>query len=897
MPLSPGTRLGTYEVISPLGAGGMGEVYRARDTKLNRDVAIKVLPESLAQDPATLARFEREAHAVAALSHPNILAIHDFASERGVTYAVTELLEGETLRQRLQSTIPSRKAVEIAISVARGIAAAHERGIIHRDLKPENIFLTNDGVVKILDFGLAKPMDPHGAAGPEPGRGEVPGDDTKLSVDTTPGMVMGTVGYMAPEQVRGQTVDARADLFSLGAVLYEMLSGERAFLRETAAETMTAILKEEPADFAPGRAVSPALDRIVRHCLEKQPAHRFQTARDVAFALETLSSSSPSAPTLAVETVAAAPARTGGRERLLWATATLVFAATAAWLAFGRPAGTAALPAVRRATLLLPADKTFRLTTQPGRRLAISPDGQRIAYVLVNRGSSDTSLYVHSLEAGSAIAVPDSTHAVAPFWSHDGRTLAFIQGDALMTVDGAGGKPVRRIGSNYPGTWGPGGDILSTDAGARALKLLGPAGSDWRDVAGAPAGVQGLPVYPTWLPDGRRFVIVWGPISEPPKAYLGDITGTPWTPLIQVDTDRESTNLTYVAGHLVNARDQMIIARAFDPEGPTVGSEAIALAGPVDTVGRGSAAYAISESVLVYQPLATQTKTRLVWHDRSGAKLPPLSDDASYSNLELSPDGRQLLVGVLDPATRTRDLWIVDTIRGVRQRVTSGVGDERSASWFPNGQQIVFHGENRDLFVKPLGAGAERPLQVDGRSKDPRGVSPDGRFVIYRLSGNTTSNDIWIKPINPDEGTARPLIATNFNENHAEISPDGKWMAYVSDKNGQFDVFVTAFPSGIGEVLVSPGGGTVPRWSKDTRELFYLSPDRKLMRANVRAAGGTFEVDNPTPLFQTEADQGPGPQFIVTNDGKRFLVNSEIPSTDPPTLNVVFNWQALVKKK
>lgn len=883
-----GRTIGPYAILAELGKGGMGEVYRARDTRLNREVAIKVLPESLAQDPATLARFEREAHAVAALSHPNILAIHDFATDNGVTYAVTELLDGETLRARLDhGPLPARKAIELAISVARGIAAAHERGIVHRDLKPENIFLTNEGLVKILDFGLAKAQDarPAGTA-----------DETKLSADTTPGTVMGTVGYMAPEQVRGQAVDARADLFALGAVLYEMLAGERAFLRETAAETMTAILKEDPPDFAPARAISPALDRIVRHCLEKQPAHRFQTARDVAFALETLSGSSAVAATSTFEPAVAAGARSAGKERLAWVAVTLALAATVAWLALGPRDQTAPVSPVRRASLQLPHGKEFRSGTPPGRRIAISPDGQRIAYVLVNRGTADTALYVHSLDTGSAVQVADSTGATAPFWSADGRTLAFIQDRSLMTVDAAGGKPTRRIGSDDTGTWGTGGEILSADSSERTLKLLAPGATEWRDVTGAPTNVQGLPVYPTWLPDGRQFVIVWGPISQQPHAYLGDIVGTPWKRLLEIDTNRESTNLTYVAGYLVNVRDQMIVARSFDARAATIGAETMALAGPVDGAVRGSAAYAISDSILAYQPQATQTVTRLVWYDRSGARLSALSDDAAYSNLELSPDGKQLLVGVLDPTTRARDVWVVDVRRGVRSRVTSDPADERSASWFPNNQEIVYLGKGRDLFVKPLGPGAERPLQVDGRSKDPRGVSPDGKFAIYRLSGETTSNDIWIKPLSPI-GDARPLIATPFNENHAEISPDGRWMSYVSDKNGQFDVYVTSFPAAAGEVQVSSAGGTVPKWGRDGRELFYLSPDRVMMRASIRASGASFEVESVTPLFQTEADRGPGPQFIVTNDGQRFLVNSEVPSGEPATLQVVFNWQALARKR
>ena len=896
MPLAAGTRLGTYEVIAPLGAGGMGEVYRARDSKLNREVAIKVLPDSLAQDPATLARFEREAHAVAALSHPNILAIHDFASERGITYAVTELLEGETLRERLRTTIPGRKAIEIAISVARGVAAAHERGIIHRDLKPENIFLTNDGVVKILDFGLAKAMDPGGAEAPGPGR-DTAADETKLSAHTTPGTVMGTVGYMAPEQVRGQVVDARADLFALGAVLYEMLAGERAFIRETAAETMTAILKEEPADFVPTRAVSPSLDRIVRHCLEKQPAHRFQTARDVAFALETLSTSSPSAPAVAMEAATTASVRAAARERLLWAAATLSLAAVAGWLAMIRSSGTAVNESenVRRASLVLPTDYAFRPTTPADRRIAVSPDGQRVAFVLAKRGPSDTTLFVHSFETGSAVAVPDSSGATGPTWSPDGKMLAFLQGDDLMVVDASGGKPTKRIGSVGAPVWGPNGDILVPDLPAKTLRLLAASATEFRSVPGSPSAPLAGPLFPTWLPDGRRFFLLWGENSRPPVAYLGDLTGSPWREVTGINFERDSLNPSFVAGHLVHARDQMIVARPFDPAQATIGSDMITLGGPVDGAFRNSAAHAITKSVLVYQPLATQVNTKLVWYDQSGARLSQLSDDAGYSNLELSPDDRQLLVGIIDPATRTRDIWTVDTRRGIRSRVTSEPDDERAASWFPDSKAIAYRGKNRDLFLKPLGAGAERALQVDGRSKDPRGVSIDGKYLVYRVSGETTSNDLWIKPLNP-EGAARPLIASNFNEADAEISPDGHWLAYVSDKNGAGEVYVTAFPSATGEVQVSSGGGQVPKWGRDGKALFYLSPDRTMMRARINLSGGSVDLENPERLFPTESVRGPGPQFVVTRDG-RFIVNTEVPSTDQGTLNVVFNWQALLKKK
>jgi Tol biopolymer transport system component len=356
-------------------------------------------------------------------------------------------------------------------------------------------------------------------------------------------------------------------------------------------------------------------------------------------------------------------------------------------------------------------------------------------------------------------------------------------------------------------------------------------------------------------------------------------------------------NVSYVAGHLISVRDRMIVASPFNPDGDHEAGEPVILGGPVDTATRGSAAFAVSDSLLVYQPVQAETTTRLLWYDRAGANISQLVDDAGYSNLELSPDGSQLLVGILDPAVRTRDIWVVDLKRGVRSRLTSDPRlDERSAVWGRDNASFVYRGENRDLFRRPIGAGAAQPFIVDGRSKDPRMFSTDGKYFIYRVSGEGTSNDIWVKPLDP-EGPPRALIASVFNESYADVSPDGRWIVYVSDESGQEDVYVTGFPSGAGKWRVSPAGGSVPRWSHDGREVFYLNAERVLMHAAVRPSVAAFDFDAPSPLFQTNADRGPGPQFIVTNDGKRFLVNSEIAVGAPESLAVVTNWQALLKKK
>jgi serine/threonine protein kinase len=888
MPLEPGTRLGPYEILAPLGAGGMGEVYRARDARLNRSVAVKVLPEVLAGDPDARSRFEREAQAVAALSHPNILAIHDFGVEGGRAYAATELLEGQTLRDRLRDgALPVRKAVEIAIGVARGIAAAHGRGIVHRDLKPENLFITHDGVVKILDFGLAKSSSPGPTSSAESSHAE----ETRLAAATTPGTVMGTVGYMAPEQVRGHEVDARADIFALGVVLYEMLEGRRPFERETAAETMTAILKEDPPEAEPGRGIGPALDRIVRHCLEKQPSERFQTARDVAFALESLSITSASSPGLAP----AAPGRrlTPVRERLLWISVVLALAAATAWLAVGRGRESESAERVLRATIPLPDGTNFGNVSH-SRRLAVSPDGARIAYVS-GAQEAETKIYVHDLSTGSNIEVPDSTGGSAPSWSPDSRALAFLQNDRLMTADLRAGRASARIASPTPGAWGPDDQILQAEFTANAVRVLTRSGTGWREIPGVPTGTGTGPVNPVWLPDGRRFLVSVGrPDGESIELYLGDVDGTAWTRVGALALGRESVNVAYAADHLLHVRDEMIVARRFDHRTGTLADHAVVLGGPVSMSPRGAATFAVSDTTLIYRPAATEALTRLVWYDRSGARLSELPEDASHSNPMLSPDGTQLAVGILNAATRARDIWIVDLRRGVRTRVTSDpTADERSAAWFPDGTGLVFRGRNSDLFARSFGSGPDRPIVVDGLSKDPYGVSPDGRYLVYRRSGDGRLNDIWIKPMNP-EADPRPLLASDFVETDPQISPDGRWLAYESNETGEPAVYITSFPAASSKVRVSPGVGSHPQWRGDGRELYFMTADRMLMSASLRLSEDKVEVDTVAPLFQTDAYRGFGPQFVVSRDGQRFLVNTEVPTTEAGRISVVFNWRALL---
>jgi eukaryotic-like serine/threonine-protein kinase len=889
--LATGSRLGPYEVLASIGAGGMGEVYRARDARLDRDVAIKVLPAAFAQDADRLGRFEREAKAIAALSHPNVLAVFDTGTHDGQVFVVTELLQGQTLRELISAGgLPVRKTIDAAIQISRGLAAAHEKGIVHRDLKPDNLFMCTDGHVKILDFGLAKAMD----SGVEGGAD----DATRTMAMTDPGTVMGTVGYMAPEQVRGQAVDARADLFALGAVVYEMLTGTRAFQRDTAAETMTAILKDDPPEASVSRAeVSSAFDRIIRHCLEKNLAERFQSARDVAFALGSLSGSEARGSS---GTAAIAPSRWEWltRERIMWAVLVLTLGVAVAWLGWMRPPDTTASTFAVRATIPLPAGVGL-MQGVAGRRFQISPDGTHLAFVGMSASSGET-LYLQPLDELSARRIEGTPDAFGPFWSPDSGTVAFRSRDRLMKVAVGGGPPTEIAATRAVGAWGADNAILTAaflSAGQMGLRLLRPGGAEPTDLFPPVSEAAERFVYPFFLPDGQTFLfgyavlqdtttagIYWARVGESGKHLI--------TPLKTTD----SMNAFVASGYLLWARDRMVMAQPFDSRRMQLSGEAVPLVGPVqaNVAGEAGAAFSVSQNgVLVYQPAATEgDATRLLWFDRSGEPLGTLADEADYSNLEFSPDGSRLAVSVTDAAVHTRDIWVVDVARGIRSRVTFDPSDERSAVWSADGRDLMYNSKGLDLYSKAIGTGAEQPVVVDGVSKDPRGVLADGT-AIYRATGRSSGNDVWVKL--PGEAP-KPFLNTPFDENYGSVSPDGKWMAYVSDETGAYEVYVTAFPSGQGKWQISNRGGSLPRWRHDGRELFYLSTDLNLFAVKVTTTAGAFVPGTAERLFQTAAVTTPGSSYDVTPDGRRFLVNTAIPSGIQPSLVVLSNWPALIKK-
>ena len=891
MPLITGTRLGPYEIVALLGAGGMGEVYRARDPRLGREVAVKVLPAAFSADPDRLSRFEQEARAAAALNHPNILAVHDIGTHDDAPYIVTELLDGGTLREVLTAgTLPQRKVVDYSLQVAQGLAAAHEKGIVHRDLKPENLFVTADERVKILDFGLAKLMQvesmfggvsvlPTGA--PEPA-GARP--------NTVPGLVMGTIGYMSPEQVRGVTADHRADIFAFGAILYEMLAGRRAFRGDTAMDTMSAILKEDPP-VLPGtdRHIPPGLQRIVSRCLEKNPAARFQSTRDLAFALEGVSAQSDSSAAVMREDVAPRRGAFGTmptRERV-FAAAALVFLlmtlGVTGWALRPAPA-----PAVVR----------FSVAAREGTSIlafALSPDGRRVAFVASERGKP-TMVYVRPLDAVSASPVAGTEGGRNPFWSPDSMAIAFFADNKLKIVEASGGT-VRTIcdalGARPWGDWNAGGVIVFSTEQADPIRRVSADGGQPVPVTTVSEGLGHL--RPTFLPDGRSF-LYWRSAGEGAGGELHRTSlDSPEDTLIL----KPSGWARYVEpGFLVFVRGAELMAQAFDPTSGTLSGRAFRIGAVGTAFNSGNSVnesgFSLSAAgVLAVRTLETATDNELVWFNRSGERLSVVSEPGGYRNPHLSPDGSRLAVQQTDQNGRS-DVWVIDLARGVKTRLTLDATNlHQLPLWSPDGSGIVVKGTAaRGVHRWPAaGAGAEEQLSTT--NFDPNSYSPDGRYLVYMILNADTNRDIGVLPLFSDR---KPFLFLNStaNEAHGQVSPDGNWIAYESDESGTNEIYIQSFPTAGHKVRVSTAGGVQPRWRRNGRELFYLSGDR-LMAVPVQTMPG-LKVGAPSPLFETRVVPGGGlgtiANYDVTADGQRFLIASRSGDTDNPPITIVLNWLA-----
>jgi serine/threonine protein kinase/Tol biopolymer transport system component len=873
-----GRSFGPYRVMTRLGAGGMGEVYRARDTRIGRDVALKVLPDDYAVDPDRVRRFEQEARAAGALNHPNILTLHDVGHHDGTPYLVAELLEGETLRDRIgRGPLPWRKAAETAAAIAEGLAAAHAKGIVHRDLKPENVFLTRDGRVKVLDFGLAKLREVTPPAG----------SATRTAEKTAPGQVLGTVGYMSPEQVAGAEADTRSDLFSLGCMLYEMAAGQRAFKRATPAETMAAIRNDDPpaADAVPAE-----LRRIVAHCLEKEPDARFQSARDLAFNLRGL---------LEVDLPASAlrrKSRPGPALAVLAATASLGALLAARFLDIrgSRPAA----DAIR-----------FTVAPSEGGSLVgipqISPDGRRLLSPV--RTAERSALWLRPLGAAAGQVVPgtDGANGLTIAWSPDSRFAVFGARLRLLRIDMDGpGSPTVLTDTDIPLGWG-------VTVNQEGLVLIGRDGSGIHRVpptGGAPSLL--LPVdeasqeyahyWPHFLPDGRHFLFFARNRNPAENALCAaSLDGRTRKRLLTGVSQAQ-----YASGHLFYAEGRTLFARPFDPDALEFRGDPVPVA---EKVGRGSygiAAFSVSQTGALAYRTSFGFEAELVWFDRHGKRLSAVGPPGDYADPELSPDGRQVAVDRSEDGA-SRDIWTVDVEQGRLMRLTFDPEMDHIPSWSPDGTRIVFDSHRTgagDLYEKA--ANGSGPEQLLLSWKDGTGMmdwSPDGRFIAFSSGTPSTLGDMWILPLDGDRKPF-PYLQTKAREGSGRFSPDGRWMAYVSHESGQPEVYVQAFrgaPAGTGgKWQVSSGGGGQPAWRRDGRELFYLSgPDARLMAVEVKT-GETFEAGSPRVLFDTglaAARRGPRNDYSASPDGQRFLLRVPTSAAAEP-VQVLVNWPALLKR-
>jgi eukaryotic-like serine/threonine-protein kinase len=889
MPVIEGTRLGPYEILSPLGAGGMGEVYRARDTRLGRDVAVKVLPASFSSDRDRLHRFEQEACAAGALNHPNILSIHDIGTHDGAPYVVSELLEGETLRKRLSgSPLPQRRAIDYALQLAQGLASAHEKGIVHRDLKPDNIFITKDGRVKILDFGLAKLTQADGS--------ERQTDIPTRRVDTGPGVVMGTVGYMSPEQVRGQNVDYRSDIFAFGAIVYEMLSGQRAFRGDSPADTMSAILKEDPPDLsATNHNVSPALERLIDHCLEKDPEERFHSARDLAFALEALSASTVSS-TETSTIPALAPRRLGRRELIPWSLAAL-FLLVAVGLAIVALRSTPANPGQLSRFYIYPPEKT----SFGGATDFISPDGRKLIFSVIG-AEGLSQLWIRSIDSLAARPIPGTEPATQAFWSPDSRFIAFFSAGKLKKVDVSGGpiQTLADVQTNRGGTWSKDGVILFAPTFSGELFRVSASGGEVTPVTKLDASLhQNGHFWPHFLPDGRHFLYLGrSSKKETNGIYVGSLDSGESKLLVQSDAGAKYAP----PGYLLFLKERVLMAQPFDADKLRLSGEPSLVAEQVAyNPQNGRSFFCISDNGILVYRVDVLSNSRLTWFDRTGKQLGSVGTSDNVLSPSLSPDEKRVAMIRADQSSGS-DIWLLDVVRQSSSRFTFDPATDSNPVWSPDGTRIVFS-SNRlgpfDLFWKlSNGSGNEEPLLKSNNAKFVNDWSSDGRFILYQETAASSGSDLWALPLFGDQKPI-PLMQSNFNESEGRFSPNGHWFAYLSNESGLPQVYVQNFPPTGGKWMISINGGLQPRWRQDGKELFYYGIDGKLMAVEVKANGNNFEAGSPSPLFEVRVLPGPpisGGSYAVSHNGQRFLMNIRVEASFPSPAVVVQNWTASLKK-
>jgi serine/threonine protein kinase len=914
MGVAAGTRLGQYEVRELIGKGGMGEVYRGYDTKLKRDAALKVLPEEFSRDPERLARFRREAQLLASLNHTNIATIYGIHEEPGQPVCLAmEYVPGETLADRIrkQGAVPLDEALDIAKQICDALEHAHEKPIIHRDLKPANVKLTQEGKVKVLDFGLAKAFGGDGASAGKP----MPVIDSNSPTvskfpegyreqdfsPTIPGTILGTAAYMSPEQARGKTVDKRTDIWALGCVLYELLTGKQTFRGEDVTEILASVVKSDPDWTVLPADTPPGIRTLLRRCLQKDAAKRYRSAADIAIQIEDVGTTS---------SVAQTPSKAPRRWLLLGALACVVVGAIAGIAVWQlRPAPAAPPRPVERVVSALPANTTLSQTS--GGVLALSPDGRRLAYVASGSGSPQ-QLYVRPMDGLEATPLAGTDGASGPFFSPDGEWIGFLIAGALKKISASGGAALilcNTGGAPRGAAWGPNDTIVFATNSSSGLMKVSAAGGQPQPFTSLQQGETGH-YWPQFLPDGKSilFTIGTGASYDEAQIAVQRLDSSERKVLI-----RGGTYARYVPGYVVYYRAGTIMAVPFDPVALEVKGSASPVVGEVsgDTAS-GVAHFTLSNlGSLAYLRGGPQSATQtMVWVNRQGAATPLPAPPRAYRAPRLSPDGRQVAVGI------GTDVWLYDIQRDTLTRLTFERNNTLTAAiWAPDGKWIVFPSDRAgpiNLFWKPVdGSGPEERLTTSQNTQRAGSFPGDGRTLLYTELDPKTGQDLWVLPMEGDPRQAgaegrkpRVFLQTPFQESSGQFSPDGRWIAYVSDESGRWEVYVRPFPGPGGKWQISTEGGTELAWNPKGRELFFRTGAQKEKMMVVEyQTQPTFSAGKPRLLlegnYSTYTTNVTGAQYSVSPDGQRFLMTKtpDQPQASLTQINVVLNWFEELKQK